>query len=101
MKGEVPRCRREVWEKDNGTGSRTRKNKRSTTGSGVAKGQCTGRWSKTVESATVSTNEKRDIATGRKREKEEVPQREGLRKGKCHKRRSKKGTVQKAEGVRR
>jgi hypothetical protein len=37
---------------------------------------------KTVESATVSTSEKRDIGTGRKSEKEEVPQREGLRKGK-------------------
>ncbi len=30
----------------------------------------------------MSRSEKRDIATGRKSEKEEVPQREGLRKGK-------------------
>ncbi len=32
----------------------------------------------------MSRSEKRDIATGRKSEKEEVPQREGLIKGKCH-----------------
>jgi hypothetical protein len=45
--------------------------------------------------------QKRVIATGRKSEKEEVLLREILRKGKCHRRRSKKGTVQKAEKVRR
>ncbi len=69
----------------------------------MAKGKCTGRRGKKGESATVSRSEKRDIATGRKSEKEEVPQREGLIKGKCHRRRrrSKKGPVQKAEIVRR
>ncbi len=34
--------------------------------------------------ASVSRSGKRDIATGRKSEKEEVPQTEGLIKGKCH-----------------
>ncbi len=48
-KGELPRSREEVWEKHNGTGSRTRKKKRSTTGSGVAKGPSTGRRSKKGE----------------------------------------------------
>jgi hypothetical protein len=84
-------------------GSRTRKKKRSTTGSRSGKGTIHREKEQDRGSAKVSRSEKRDIDTVRKSEKEEVPQREGLIKGKCHRRRrrSKKGTVQKAERVRR